>query len=76
MLKDLCNLMRMLKILSSLNAIEMHQMRPIEKFWTLFWKINKNNLKTHKIFNGSKSFYQISLNNCLKESFFSIILFL
>ncbi len=33
---------------------------PIKKLWTLFWKINKNHLKTHKIFNGSKSFDQIS----------------
>jgi hypothetical protein len=44
----------------------MHQMRPIKKFWTLFRKINKYHLKTHKIFNGTKNFYQISLKHCLK----------
>jgi hypothetical protein len=58
--------MRMLKILSSLNAIEINQMRPIEEFWTLFWKINKNDFKTQKIFNGSKSFHWVSLKHCLK----------
>ncbi len=64
MLKDLCNRMRNFRNIEFVkwhwNAPNEPLLIPIKKLWTLFWKINKNHLKTHKIFNGSKSFDQIS----------------